>query len=397
VAFSPDGRRITTAGDDHTVRVWDTTTGQELGPILLGHAATVMGVVFSPDGRRIASASDDRTVKLWDAETHQEVLTLNGHTGPVWSVAFSPDGRTLASAGNRPDATVKLWDATPMTPELRDLREARSVVEFLFAQSLPMAEVSARIRSDPALGASVRAHALALAESHGHLLVLREAERVVLSIFTRQSMRVDVPGLSLQEDVLEKLRANTSLSEPVRQQALALADRIPENPWMLNLASFHVVSRPDAEAAAYRLALRQAEAACRLVPNDGLLHTTLGMAQYRVGRYQDALTTLSRADQLHTTHPDANLAFLALAQHRLGHTEQARVTSSRLRALMKEPRWARIDRDSAELVRAALHEAEAIELDRVFPADPFAPGVILPGSAPGPLGAEGRPPRTDPR
>ncbi len=167
LAFSPDGRILAGAiasnmsvNVDNNVKLWDTTTGREL-MILRGHPARVFAVAFSPDGRRIASSYMDGTVGLWDVVTGKSVLTLHGHSQFALGVAFSPDGLKLATAG---DTTVKIWDATPLTPELRVLREARDVVEFLSARSLPKDEVLARIPRDPTIGESVRKLALDLAE-----------------------------------------------------------------------------------------------------------------------------------------------------------------------------------------------------------------------------------------
>jgi WD40 repeat protein len=107
VTFSPDGRRLASASYDETVRMWDGETGALL-QTLEGHTDWVNSVVFLPNGRQLASASDDRTVRMWDGETGALLQTLEGHTDGVRSVAFSPDGRRLASASD--DKTVRMWD-----------------------------------------------------------------------------------------------------------------------------------------------------------------------------------------------------------------------------------------------------------------------------------------------
>ena len=73
MAFSPDGHRIVSGSDDHTVRLWNADTGQPIGAPLTGHTGAVNSVAFSPDGQRIVSGSADNTLRLWNADTGQPV------------------------------------------------------------------------------------------------------------------------------------------------------------------------------------------------------------------------------------------------------------------------------------------------------------------------------------
>jgi WD40 repeat protein len=109
VAYSPNGQRLLTSGWwDGTVRVWDRGSDKP-HLILREHAAPVNGAVFSPDGKRLASASNDQTAVIWDTNTGRRLQTFTGHVGPVRGVAFSRDGKRLATAGE--DRTARVWDA----------------------------------------------------------------------------------------------------------------------------------------------------------------------------------------------------------------------------------------------------------------------------------------------
>ncbi len=112
-AFSPDGKRIVTAGylageRRRQLILWDAE-GKELAT-LPRHDDDIFALAWAADGRRLATAAADRAVHVWDVERGRELFLLRSHDDSVNVLAFSPDGRRLATAGA---ATLKLWDGTP--------------------------------------------------------------------------------------------------------------------------------------------------------------------------------------------------------------------------------------------------------------------------------------------
>jgi WD40 repeat protein/predicted Ser/Thr protein kinase len=163
-AFSPDGRLLATCSTDRTVRVWQTDGGacRELR----GHTDHVFAAAFHPGGTRLATGGRDRAVWLWDLARGEAVARLPGHSSYVWSLAFSPDGTTLASGSG--DFTVRLWDTAPLKARYQARREAAALrpeaerlVEQLWQQKKndPAAVVEA-LRADPALSEPLRQAAL---------------------------------------------------------------------------------------------------------------------------------------------------------------------------------------------------------------------------------------------
>ncbi len=113
LAFTPDGKRILTAGYDGVIRAWDLATGKPAGDYR-GAAGTIWSIDISPDGRRVAAAGEDAVIRLWELDGTAPPIALRGHQRNIWEVRFSPDGNKLASAGF--DHSVRLWDAAGGKP-----------------------------------------------------------------------------------------------------------------------------------------------------------------------------------------------------------------------------------------------------------------------------------------
>ena len=356
IAFSADSCMLASAGIDQTVRLWNTQTRKVIRT-LQGHSAKILSVAFSPDQERLASVSGGNyrsgsdlpgEVKLWDTATGQEILSLQGRGKFASDVAFSPDGRAIASANA--DGTVTVWDTQPLSDEERQARQASTLVQVLFDQGLTADQVQDRVRDDPTLGEAMRREARNCIDDARRDALRHLAEKSVRTLFCKPMFK---------PEVIEHLQQDRSLPEAVKREALHLAERSVESPLALDKASFAVAKTPGSDAGAYRLALKQAETACRLSPFNSTYQITLGMAQYRLGNLAAAIDVLSRADQANSlVHADscpANLAFLAMAQFQLGRHDEASTSLSRLRQAMKQPQWA-----GNPDARAFLREAETL-------------------------------------
>ena len=109
LAFSANSRWLAAASDAGPVTVWDRDSRRPVA-VLSGHLLSTTALAVSPDGHRLATGSLDKdAVKLWDTSTWQELLTLEVPGGSLSELAFTSDGTRLLARTQSGDLLV--WTA----------------------------------------------------------------------------------------------------------------------------------------------------------------------------------------------------------------------------------------------------------------------------------------------
>ncbi|WP_437223378.1 protein kinase domain-containing protein [Planctomicrobium sp. SH661] len=213
-AFSPDERQIAAAGADGAIRLVDRQSGQIRGTLqrkdLYGASGPAIHVVQFLTGNLLLSGSQDSTIRMWDVTSGQEVgvcwnlasildldavelprgqgwlvaaavsdlrngrvvvwriapeagqeqftrvADLLAHGAPVLSVAFHPDGQTVASADQSGRILVWNWQQIGQL-DYHD-RISSAVAKLRTGQSTQPVATDPKVRelSDPALSHDLR-------------------------------------------------------------------------------------------------------------------------------------------------------------------------------------------------------------------------------------------------
>ena len=113
VDFSRDSTQLLVAGGipsrSGELQVFDVADGSRVLYLPEAHDDVIYAARFSPDGKRIASAGADKYLRTFDVETGKQLRRFEGHTDYVLGVAWKGDSETIATASA--DNTIKFWEA----------------------------------------------------------------------------------------------------------------------------------------------------------------------------------------------------------------------------------------------------------------------------------------------
>jgi WD40 repeat protein len=107
LAFSPDGKRLSSTAYWHEDAVWDSATGRTLA-YRCDRSTAPWHAIVSPDGTLVAGHVEEVGLCVQETGTGKERWRLPGKKNGVHGFAFSHDNRWLASSDD--EGNAMLWD-----------------------------------------------------------------------------------------------------------------------------------------------------------------------------------------------------------------------------------------------------------------------------------------------
>ena len=384
VAFSLDGKHIA-SGSSRALKVWDAASGSELVEFR-GPEDSFIFIAFSPDGRFIASGGFDPNITVWEWEAGSKSLTLRSHHQGIGSLAFSPDGKRIIS-GHGSECIV--WDATLGT-ELMTVESADLTFFSAFSPDGSRMISGGRDRRVRVWDAETGVALLSLRTGFGttHAVFSPDGKTIACGTMFNNGIMLfesEAPpggyearkkGMVARKtagemyakhgsyhEVIENLQGDMSLDGVTRKLALQTAHaRQWEDVEKFKNEAWEILRSPNQNIDQYRTALAKIEKANVWEPNDLAVLRRLGAAQYRAGKYEQALKTLQESRELSTSEwPEGDwitLTFTAMALRQLGQDENAMSTLGQLRALLQKERFADDQEAKALLAEAVSSFAE---------------------------------------
>jgi WD40 repeat protein/Tfp pilus assembly protein PilF len=334
VRTSPDGRWLL-AGCVSEYLLWKMGTWELIRRIPREHEINPSGSGFSPDATLLAISRSASAVSLVDPETGRELLRLAA-SGPNVRLCFSPDATRLAISVER--GSVDVWN----------LREVR----------LQLARIGLDWDAAPITDASLSEPAA-------------DARRPATPRVDLAAADAPEPALHAELDLgdlvaAHLLQAHNHSKRGRHAQAIAayrtLLARWPDHaPAANNLAWILLTCPPDSRRPdeALPLALKAVE----LAPERFEYLNTLGVAYYRLGRFDQAVQALLQASERNPDGPTAwDFFYLAMSHQQLGEADQAR--DCYVKATQWWNRHPPQSPDQVEELRSIQAEADTIVTDR---------------------------------
>ena len=143
VEITDKGTRLVTGGENHSVQIWEASTGDKVDELHAESGGRNTGSVsLHPDGSRLVSRCHGR-LTIWDWKTKKELRSIGLFaSGSLPFHTFCRDGR-VASLDDLPGSIIQFFDPEPDKPQVLTLVGHEKVVRCLAStQNNELASVS---------------------------------------------------------------------------------------------------------------------------------------------------------------------------------------------------------------------------------------------------------------